>query len=186
MSQTTRVFIFVVGLLLWWSVAVMAEEVRVRSYPLPDHGKLQLKVPVSWKDELQQPPSRLPPTIVFKPTRGAAFEVLLTTIWPAKQDTPRSTPEEMRRQVERAAEGAKSQAIEKVIEVKELKGSSGLGYYFSATDRAPAPGEYKYMTQGMIRIGGLIGAFTILTNDGQTSVITDAIAMIGSANQVND
>jgi len=186
MYQAIRVFIFMVGLLSWWSVAVMAEEARVRSYPLPDHGKLQLKVPVSWKDELRQPPNRLPPTIAFKPGKGASFEVLLTTIWPARPDIPGASPEEIRRQVERAAEGAKSQAVEKVIEVKELKGASGVGYYFSATDRAPGPGEYKYMTQGMIRVGGLVAAFTILTNDGQTSIVTDAVAMIGSANQVND
>ena len=99
---------------------------------------------------------------------------------------PRSTADEMRRDVERAAERAKPQAVEKTIEVKELSGSSSLGYYFSATDRAPAPGEYKYLTQGMIRVGGLVVTFTILTNDGQAAIVADAVAMIGSASHVND
>ena len=41
------------------------EETRIRSYPIPDHGALELYVPVSWKDEVRQPTNSLPPTIVF-------------------------------------------------------------------------------------------------------------------------
>jgi hypothetical protein len=29
-----------------------------------------------------------------------------------------------------------------------LKGDQARGYYFRATDRAPGPGEYKYLYQG--------------------------------------
>jgi len=171
----------VVGLLACLSVtAALAEDARPRRYPMPGHGSLGLTLPVSWRDELRQPPSRLPPTIVFKPATGAPFQVFVTPIWPPR-DAPPSTAEDLRRSVERAAEQAKARAVEQTLEVKELRGSSGSGYYFSATDRAPGPGEYKYLTQGMIRVGGLVVTFTILTNDGQASVAADALAMVGGA-----
>jgi len=117
-------------------------------------------VPVSWRDELRQPPSRLPPTIVFKPATGAPFQVFVTPIWPPR-DAPPSTAEDLRRSVERAAEQAKARAVEQTLEVKELRGSSRSG--------------------GMIRVGGLDVTFTILTNDGQASVAADALAMVGGA-----
>ena len=42
------------------------------------------------------------------------------------------------------------EAVEKELKLQEIKGKTGLGYYFSITDKAPGikAGEYKYMTQG--------------------------------------
>lgn len=94
---------------------------------------------------------------------------------------PSPNAERIRTQVKRAAEHARPQAVEHDINLKELKGASGIGYYFFATDRAPKPDEYKYMTQGMILVGDIALAFTILTNDGQDNVIADALSMLKNA-----
>ena len=95
--------------------------------------------------------------------------------------SPVSTKDSIRQQVERSADEAKSQAAEKTIRVIEFAGSSGPGYYFSATDRAPKPGEYKFVTQGMLKVSDLVVTFTILTNDGQEQVSRDALSMLKSA-----
>ena len=71
------------------------------------------------------------------------------------------------------------------ILIKELKGPSAIGYYFSVTERSPKPGEYKYMTQGMLRVGELVPTFTILTNDGAESVVADSLAMLQGAIHVD-
>ncbi len=42
------------------------------------------------------------------------------------------------------------------------------------------------MTQGTIRVGTLIIMFTILTNDGQDNVITEALSMLKNSSRVND
>ncbi len=164
----------------------MAGEINIRRYQLPDHGSIQLKVPTLWKDEIQQPPNRLPPTITFKQKAGASFDVLITPIWPAKKDMPLTEEEGIRQLVLQGAELAQPQSVEEKIELKKLDGSSGPGYYFSVTDRAPGPGEYKYMTQGMVRVSNLVVTFTILTNDGQGNIVTDAIAMLKSAVHVDE
>ena len=160
------------------------EETTLQSYPLPDHGSLKLAVPKSWQEELQQPSNRLPPTMVFTPKSGSAFEILFTPMWPPRPDIPMPNAEEIKLKVENAASDVKPQAVEKVIPLKELKGTSGAGYYFSITDRAPEPDEYKYMTQGILRIGELLATFTILTNDGSGAVVLDALTMVRSASHV--
>lgn len=54
------------------------------------------------------------------------------------------------------------------------------------TDRAPGPREYKYMTQGTLRVSNLVVTITILTNDGQGNIIAVAIAMLKNAVYVDD
>lgn len=152
-----------------------------KKYPLPERGFFQMDVPAGWRDRLVQPPQSLPPTISFRAETGRPFAVMVTPIWPARPDIPASSKEQMRSQVQRAAEAVKSQAVEQQIPVVEFAGAAGPGYYFTATDRAPKPGEYKFMTQGMVRVSGLVVTFTILTNDGQETVAREALAMIRSA-----
>ncbi len=65
-----------------------------------------------------------------------------------------------------------------------LKGSNSFGYYFTLTDRAPKAGEFKYMTQGALRVGNLMVVFTVLTNDGQSKTVDDALSMMQSAKHI--
>ena len=164
----------------------LAEEKILRRYVLPDHGSIQLKAPVSWKHELQLPPSHPAPTIVFKPKSGPIFEILITPIRLATKDGDVPNSEKIKQIVEKGAEHAKLRSVEKSIPVKELRGTDNRGYYFFATDREPEPEGYKYMTQGTIRVGTLIVMFTILTNDGQDNVIADALSMFKSSSHVDD
>ena len=152
-----------------------------RRFLLPDHGYFVAQVPPGWKDQVRQPPNRLPPTIVFHRSSGQPFEILLTTIWPAGKDRPRPPREVLRKQVENAAEIAKSQSAESKLQIKEFQGRSGDVFYFSATDRAPKAGEYKFLTQGILPVGELTVTFTILTNDGQEDIVKQAIELLKSA-----
>lgn len=183
MDEMASKYILILSLLFFAPFAV-AEETTTRTYRLPDHGSIQLQVPRSWKEELRQPPRGLPPTIVFTPTTGASFQILLTPIFSVHEGMTLPTPSQLRMNVERAAENAKGQALEKTILVEELKGPSAIGYYFSATDRAPRPGEYKYMTQGMLRVGELAPTFTVLSNDGAGNIVAQSLSMLKGAAHV--
>jgi hypothetical protein len=112
---------------------------------------------------------------------GAPFKVLITAIWSGKGSSPLPTTDQLKQKVRESAEHVRPQAVEKVIDVKDLKGSAAFGYYFTATDRAPKAGDFKYMTQGMMRVGDLMVVFTVLTNDGQSKIIDEALAMMKSA-----
>jgi hypothetical protein len=187
MKKGCSVFRLVMILLFGFGViAVAAEQTNDRRYPLPEHGVFQMKVPASWKDEVQQPPDQLPPTIVLRPASGDQFQAFITPIWPAKNDAPAPSDEAIRQLVQNAAEDAQSQATEKALKLMELQGSSGHGYYFSATDKAPKPGDFKFMTQGVLRVGELVVTFTILTNDDKRDVESAALTMLKGAMHVKD
>ena len=179
MTIKTTLFVVLLGCM---ALAAHADS-GVRRYDLPDHGALALKVPDGWVDNVSQPPDRLPPTISLKQGRGPAFDVLITPVWSFDPNKPVSSS--LIQQVARsAADKALTQSVERKIELKPIKGASGTGYYFSATDRAPPPGDYKYMTQGGVMVGEIMMTFTILTNDGQEAIVKQAMAMMTSAQHI--
>lgn len=161
-----------------------AGERTVREFQLPNMGHLELSLPRSWKDQLRQPPQELPPTITLSPSTGNAFQVLITPFWSVRPNVVVPGKEEMRKSVMRTIEEARTQAVEQVIPLKELTGKAGAGYYFSATDKSPKPGEFKYMTQGMLRVGDLALLFTALTNDSAEPALAETIEMLKDAKYV--
>jgi hypothetical protein len=180
MNAKRAIGILFAGLLLATGVAAAAETV-VKKFPLPDHGVFQMQVPAAWSDRVQQPPNSLPPTITFQPKQGKPFQVLVTPLWRLKPDVQMPNKDELRQRVERSINAVRDAAVEKDIKTVELVGAAGPGYYFSVTDKAPKPDEFKYMSQGMLRVGELLATFTILTNDGQNQIAQDALAMLKSA-----
>ena len=170
------------GLLAFVSVhAARAQETVARSYPVPEHGRIEFKIPSSWKDQIQQLKGTLPPTITWSQQSGAAFRVMVTVGWQDQSAEARLTEAELKQRVDQTMALRESQAEEKQLSIQELKGPSAHGYYFSATDRAPKPGEHKHLTQGIVLVEELIVAFIIFTNDGQEGIAADALAAIRSA-----
>ncbi|MES2355704.1 MAG: hypothetical protein V4568_15160 [Pseudomonadota bacterium] len=169
------------------SALAFAEDLNsTRSYPLPDHGRIELSIPTSWQEKVRQPPNNFPPTIIFTPQAGTAFKVLLTPMWHMSKEVAMPKIENLKEEVEYAAENVKSRSVEESIPIKEIKGIEGTGYYFSATDRAPKKGEFKYSTQGLLPIGELMAVFTVLSNDSEDGANSDALAMLASAIHVKD
>ena len=165
------------------AAAVAQANTTARRFTLPDHGQFVIPVPAEWKGQMSQPANRMPPTITFTPASGKPFHVLMTTIWPAAKDGQPQSRDQLRATVERGVQGARTQAVEKELRVVEFQGRTGPGFYFSATDRAPKPDEYKFLTQGVLRVGELSVTFTILTNDGQDAIVKQALDALKGATQ---
>jgi hypothetical protein len=153
---------------------------RAESYELPNHGELILSMPEDWISEVNQSPGKRPPTISIGPKSGRPFLVLVTPIWPIG-DGGKTDEATLRRLTTALAAEAQPQAVEAALPIKELVGTDGQGFYFAATDKAPKPGEYKYLAQGMIRVGEIALGFTILSNDGQADLVTSALQLLVTA-----
>jgi hypothetical protein len=177
-ATTARSF---AALLFTLSMATVAATPSQRHFVLPNYGSLDLAVPSEWTDELAQPPGGLPPTIQFGPRSGPSFQVLVSPGGVPAVGATVPDDAKIRAEVAATAKAAESQSVEKSLPLKTLTGPSGSGYYFVATDRAPAPGEWKYLTQGIIRVDNIVLAFTILTNDGQEATVTAALEMLRHA-----
>ncbi len=172
--------LLVTGALLAAALAV-ADEPPVRRYELPNLDTLELTLPAGWVDSIDIPPGGTPLTIEFRPAAGLPFEVYVTPQW-SDPEAPRVVDADaLRDAVQDAAERIRPQAVEETLDILRLQGESGVGFHFSATDRAPLPGEFPCMTQGGLQVGDLTLWFTILTSDGQEAVISEALGMIQSA-----
>jgi len=167
--------------LLALSSAVVAATPSQRHFTLPNHGSFDLVAPSDWTDELTQPPGDLPPTIQFGPRSGPSFQVLVSAGGVPAVGATVPDDAKIRAEVAAAAKAAESQSVEKSLPLLTLTGPSGSGYYFVATDRAPALGEWKYLTQGIIRVDDIVLVFSILTNDGQEATVKAALEMLRNA-----
>jgi len=153
-----------------------------RNYPVASHGELQLSLEKDWKDVLKPSPMNLTPTIEISPRSGNDFRFMLTALVPSKKQQFGGA--DLKSSVERMSEPSVAQSIEKTVEVRRINGDRNEGYYFSLTDSAQAPGEYKCMTQGLVRVGELLISFTILSNDTTQKVRDAALDVLRSALQL--
>ena len=171
-------------LFLATATAAMAADGEKKAFALPDSSKLELTIPPGWKDELKPNAGNAPPTISLTPREGAPFQVVLTPVGRQRPGTSADTAIGMRQSVQDAADKVKPSAVEPILTAEALTGAPGPGFYFSATDREPKPGEFKYLTQGMLLVGDVIVSFAVLTNDAQEKVRDQALAMLKSASHL--
>ncbi len=170
--------------LLAFASLAAADQTAVHTYQVPGHGSVQLNVPKSWHEEIQQPHDNQPLTITFKPASGPAFQIMVSPLAPPRPDTPGPTPQLLKANMERIIAEIAPQAVEKNIALKEIRGASATGYYFTATDKTPAPGEFRLMTQAGLGIDELVILVTVLTDDKSGAVLSQALEMIKSSKHV--
>ena len=180
-TQTFFSIVYTVVSLCAAAHAAAADSLAEKRYPLAGHGQLKLTVPADWMDSVDQPPKAVPPTISFGPRQGKAFIVTVTPAWKLHPGDVDPTKENLRQRVESTLAGILPFAVEKDIKLVPFDGPSGPGFYFFATDSAPRPDEYKFMTQGALAVDELTVTFIILTNEGQQNVIRSALAMVRGA-----
>jgi hypothetical protein len=166
---------------VWVSLGSTAAVADDHAYPLQNHTGLVLSVPDGWKEEIKNARADGPKALFFTPQSGPSFTVAVTPIVAMKDGSNIPDVQAIRGLVSASAQSLAPRAVEKQLAIKELVGPSCKGYYFFATDRAPPPGEWKYLTQGIARVGGVDLEFDILTNDGQEAVARAALEMIRHA-----
>lgn len=166
-------------LLLLASVCLAAApDTGVRSYDVPGHGRIELTVPASWKDEANRPPADLPPTIEFSPPEGSSFSFQITALQSPTGDPGFNRPEKIRPLLEEIGRKQLEVSVEKEIVLKEIKGPAVAGYYFTVTDRAPKKDEWTYLTAGAAGAGDLLLSFTILTDSLDSGDLRQALKAI--------
>ena len=178
MNKTLRCIGVASIFVCWGALAASTPQ----QFKLPGHGTLILNVPDNWRSDEKQTESG-PPTIGFAAKSGPSFVVLITAVWGATPAAGVPDDAKIRATVASAAKSLESQSVEGTLAIQDFQGTSGHGYYFKATDKAPRPGEWKYLTQGMVRTGAIALTFSILTNDGQEAVAKTALELIRVAIQ---
>ncbi|HUL31095.1 MAG TPA: hypothetical protein VLZ03_11640 [Thermodesulfobacteriota bacterium] len=175
-------FVTILGM-LFTGAASAAGPKAIKKYPIPEHGTLELNVPASWKAKMHHPQENMPPTIIFDPAKGNDFQVMIAVMLGKTGDKDFNSKEKVQTYVEKLGQELLPNAVETKVESHEIKGTTNVGYYFSVTDKAPNPGEYRYMTRGAIGVGNLLLSFTILHRVKDSQSVLDALSILQEANQ---
>ncbi len=166
-----------------FSEDIAGQKVSV-NYNFSGGKSLFLIFPKTWFDEFQRPPEDRPPTVALSPDYQKTSLIIMMSIIRPGKDIPRLfSSEQIKEMVIRNGEEMLPRAVESELVLSEIYGEATKGYLFWLTDRAPAPGEYRYMCQGATGIGSVILTFTILTNDRESADINEAFWIISSAQQ---
>jgi hypothetical protein len=176
-NQILYLTIFVLTL----ASAADAGERSIRKYLIPDHGVLELNVPITWKDMIRQPPGNLPPTITFRPGQGNEFVMMITPLWSLSGEKNFNSPEKVRALVDRDRCQLAPKSVEKEIRIKEIQGAGTLGYYFLATDSAPQPGEWEYLVRAGLGVGDFLLSVTILSHQKDSEGIRSGLTILREA-----
>jgi hypothetical protein len=134
-------------LLAAWPLSVLAASSHIA---LPGGDELWLTIPAAWNEKFDSPQKNMPPGVWMTPRQGPSFNVLITPLSGTAVGAAMTDENKLRAIVTSAARNALSQSVEMTIPVQGLTGAHVHGFYIFATDRAPKPGEWKYLTQGMI------------------------------------
>ena len=165
------------------SIALAGGLKAVKKYPIPEHGTLELNVLTSWRGDIHKPQENLPPTIIFGPTKGNDFQVLITVLWDNVGEPDFNSPEKVRALVEIDGKNILPKAVETKIVLREIRGPNNTGYFFSLTDKAHKPGEFRYMTRGGMTVGNLFLNVTILHRVKESESVKEALFMLREARQ---
>ncbi len=159
-------------------------EAIVEKVPVPGHGYLLLEVPSGWVMTVNQPQNEVPPTIVFQPGDGKRFKLSVTALWNPKNEKG-FAEDDLRRLIETDKNRMSAGAKETQIEIKRMDGKGAKGFYYSATDKAPKPGDYEHLTRAAVSVGNLLLSATLLSHPENTKDADLTIEMLRSASQAD-
>jgi len=176
-----------VRFVIWMAACLLAGEMlaqqssSVQVYIVPNHGSLRLSIPVSWTVESRAMAEPATLFLHIAPPKGKAFDAQLTVVWLTPANQALTTPESIKANTERTGNGVLIQAVEKTLTLQELRGSQSIGTYYELTDRKPAQGQFKYITQGSFRTGELLSAVTILSSNPNSAEVRQLLKMFADA-----
>jgi len=158
----------------------------VKSYEIPGHATIEYSIPASWREEMRKTGNAVPPSLVFRPRKGRAFSVQMTLLWNDKEGSDFTKAANIKSFVHKSGTAFLPNAVETELTLNELSGVDGRGYYYTLTDKAPRPGEYRYMTHGGIGVGNILLVVTVLSSEKDSAAAGEALVLLRGAAQRED
>ena len=157
----------------WSLISVTAfAESQEKTFDLGGAGVLKISVPASWTAESDD---RTLPTLHFKAGVGKHVILQVTALKSDSLDEGK-----LKDAAQLVAEHNADGSVEKKAKLEELKGKQVHGYVSSFTDASGDPGEFKYITAGILVSGKTALAVTLLYNDKTSTDQDAAMAMLRS------
>lgn len=160
---------------------------RTWELPVSGNGVLKLPLPQTWKELGRTTPADLPPTLHMGRSANPRGEVEVTVLWNPKASSQVLTADQIRELTLKGQASVLASAAEKDLPLVPIKGTSGSGFYYSATDKTytrpatgPVAGEFPIITHGELGLGSCIVSFTIYSDEKNDACVQEALAALKS------
>lgn len=136
--------------------------------PTPAEGMIGFETIADWPGDAGR-------SFAFISSNGSAL-LLLSPFW---LNSVELSDEELRRSVERSSVSVRDRADETEFPLHQIGGDQVRGYYYAATDRDSRSDAKRHLYQGLMRVGPMPVAFTVLNSDGAEPTAKSALDSLG-------
>ncbi len=188
MQKNSRFFLILVSALFLSTLVApgpASAKNITRRFNLPEHGVLEMSVPASWKEDVNQPKGGYPPTITLASKSGDRVQMIISPLWSMTQKKGFNDPSRMKKILERDGRDMLPGSNEASYEVKEIKRKDGNLFYFTLSKKDLKPGEYRYATRAQLGTGELLLSVAILTDSKDSHNLQVALDALKGARHVS-
>ena len=155
--------------------------VEWREQAIPGACILRFAVPEGWEADARTPaPGAVEISLV--PTRGPRARVLVSGTL-LRGDAALKSTGDLKKAARGLGEGMLPGAVEKKIELERVDGTDGAGFFYTLTDKRPdlPEGEFRVTTQGIMAVGPLRLALTVLAPERGSAAAKMAFGLLRTA-----
>jgi hypothetical protein len=161
--------------------AAQSSLVEWREQVIPGVCTLRIAAPQGWEVRMGVPVAGAV-DIRIKPPEGARGEILISGMVPKGGPALKSNGD-IKATVRTMGQAMLEGSLEKKVAIEKVSGSGGNGFFYSLTDKRqelPA-GEFRFMTQGIMAVGPLRLATTVLGDAAASPARTAAFDLLRTA-----
>ena len=182
-SKSVQFFISAILLVLVSASALCAETIK-RVYPIPLHGEMVMQVPADWDVSYVSMGETRPPVVTFyqqDKTDQYLFQLNTSMFWDDGYSRDIKNSQTIRDLVESTGQSALPSSVEQNLDLQEIIGSDGQGYYFTLTDARAGQGGFKYLLQGALNVGSVLVVFSLFTIEDNKELVETTLTMLKTA-----
>lgn len=152
-------------------------ELDTEVFDIPEHGELVMEVPRIWNYNFTKTDSQTPPLITFyvlDSEEREIFQLNMSVFWEDGYERNITNLDYIKAMVNDAGTNTLRYSDQDTLELIDLTGRNGEGYYFELSDSNAGKKEYKYLTQGALSVGQVLLVFSLFSNDDE-GILSDAM-----------
>ena len=147
---------------------------------IPGVCSLRIAVPQGWTALLARPAPGAA-EVRITPDSGPRAEVMMVSPVP-NQGVPTRSTGEIKAAVRAMGEARLAGSAERKLVLERVEGTDGTGFFFSLTERRSDPGaEPRHLTQGIMAVGPLRLAVTVLADEPASAAPAMALDLLRTA-----
>jgi len=171
-NTTSRRDLVCLALLASFGAPAVGAEAGAR---IPGWGTLTFTLPEGWRVHASTDSAS---SLTLGPSNGRAFEVRILPFTSPQTGIPPSTPELLSGQANANAKYRARDALEPALSVRQFRAGDSFGYYYSFTDKAQKPGDFRHYTEGLAQIAGYPIAFVVCSEQASADLLTQVLRFL--------